>query len=1642
MGISNRAPFTLITKKLFIIVFSLLFVLTSCVPGGGKTSNKRKTSKNATSDTPTDTTTPPIFTTSNNYFQNGTTTSTSNFQLPNGFDNTFYFRGNQVNQYIQNKDNSPQCLMVVFPQATGNQVFVGALNPKYIYNFELKSREDYFLVDPSNQSLNQNFCQTPGILNYISNNYGTYTYTFDMDTVCPSCIISSLSSSPVKVFSTGGLEVSDITTSTLKLNLITGIDPGGNTGGQSCTTSSECTTQGFDCCSFNQCVKDKQLRSDANTATPEYTQALLDIQANPAYIYNYPQFFHLCASNVPVIPTPTPIQDPSEDARKRFEELQQLYECTTPIEGEMGICSITYENATSFGSNIFDSGKDDRNFNTTYTGSNPLPTHSIYKVVHAGETLFENKSIITGMTIGPSGNGTGNDNFDDTQIITLTHTKAASAPNDDLTIKYKIDASCEKISNSLAKCYKVYVQGDNLSKVTDHYPASNDFNLPQYADTNKTISVTVDDTTKLQGTHWNLIQTTPARVQFIGTGLQVYDTQVIKVSFFVDLTSNPNAAISKFSALEEIKTKCKCADTTCRLKPYTDDQNNILDYVCSYPSNDQTTVPVQQTVLLDSKSVPQRYFDIEGVYQKNIDYTTPAQEGTEFKYINSDLLRPNNVDNYIGFSEIYGTLSPLSTAAKPAKEVSVVKGKTYDIFVNTGSFSTCYYCGTDYYSNIAKMFPQAYQQKGGGYIPQLSSNNPFSTAYRQDDMLFGRACWIPATMIPWSHAAQSDRQTQRLERQAAQHFLFANGYQRDWYGFDYGSVIGSFDGVTWFSIGTQRRIQASSTKLFVAINAYFGDQTLQNSYEIVVSDTSSVPNAGSSVSNDFESDGAECQKNHVCSNDSDCVANLGWEYACESITSISTKWPRFDANALEIPGVEDLVNLRTQFKASTGGTKRCVYRGRGAICKPSYNVASTNSYAGNDKLGLHACTYNSYCQSFTEGIPQEKFNDRITRFGKSVKVQNSSSLVPWSDEDTFGKGTKVLGRPYDWNGSASVPIDATEGLSNNQVTAICIPGRSPTNDTFLGSNQNKPSNSFLGDKVAGIGMTPTSTASNYLSSCSVLDSNGNYFFKDSAFQSQLLSNSETLLRAANQALPTNALSVFETILGTDIVKDFDTQQIESPTIQENRCLRAPGSVCFSDIDCAPSNFIASKVSTINPDDSSANSFLNKYEIKFWQEGLICGQDKTPEDDGFELKNNRCCRENNNKVTIGTPTNTGGTYDFYNNEVAGSTQPVGDPKRYSRFSTVYDLINSASTSGDHPALEQAPDDACSGTCTSSTSLDKQFNTFSKLAQRTCCSGHWVREFDKDDNGGGHTWGPGKMQNIPKESFRCLNWELCPLADAATMCPTEFSCEHVEDANDGNCLAKSYTTTGAQPYFDWLGTLELTGVPSVKVKTRDFSDVRCVVDPSSQTAAGVDTMPNLIKTPASSTAEYENGSGLRYYSATDSNNFETSNIKKIFSEDEITCCLPAGTTVDPGTPASRCCTGFINGVNNKCQLPDYTNVSLFMNRNISSTAKDENDSLFNSETGYLNSSADVIRIACQKDICASGRIRAGTSLTSLKINGKVSSDTRVNRFIDGDNEANQVNGMNKLYDAGLRWNTHIYCVPEDSELSGVIDCSNSF
>jgi len=1648
--------------KIIQLIATVAFcaTLVSCVPESSNGSRK----KEAAPTTQGGTTTPesPTYANDLNFFQSAGVSSTSAFDTNLDFNDSIYLRGKQVDTYIKNgNQNTAQCLSFAFTDSTLKKILVIQAQPRNFFNYGTNQKEYYFLLSPSTESENRVNCQTTGLINNLSLNYPGYTIVYDFVKTCDTCNNSLLTSSDTKIFTPAGNTISEVSVSALFFRIFNSTGTGGSTtpGTQTCTENSQCTSLGYDCCVSNQCINNKTLKSGVDQSSAEFIQALSDINANPSMIYNYPQFYNLCSTLVTPTPTPPATTDPEEEARQRFIKLKELYDCTTPIEGEMSHCTLNFTDADP--GDYYTNG-DDRNFSTTHTTATsqlPLADHSIVSITHAGELIYggtnDNPAHVT---IGP-----GNDDMFNKNKITLNHVKADSADNNDLKITYKIDGSCEKVNSLMAKCYKVFTQGEGrklnvtgeYGKVTDHYPGSNKFELPLYANTGNTIKVEVDSTERLQGTHWNLVAASPPYIQFHGSDVQVFDNQKVKITYFVD-TATHNVLQQKQTAIESIATICKCPDLSCRIEPVETVINGtaqITDYQCSYKDT-TAPAPLQQTVYLNAKTVPVRYYDINGAPHAEAKIGVDEQEGLAFEYTKNNKLKPNNVSSYVGFNEIYGSLSIDVGSASAAKEVQVEINRTYDIYVTQGAFSSCELCGTDYYSNMAKIFPKNFLHGGAGFLPHASLADKTATQeYRGDDLIFGRACFLPATMIPWGHRADTMRIDQRRNRLATQHFLFANGYQRDWFGFDYGSVIGSFDGVTWFSIGTNRRIQAKGNKLFLAINAYFGDLTVDSNFTVMVSD-SSTSAVGSGATTDFASDGAQCQAYHECDTDNDCASRLGWDYVCAKVTSLQSPWPEYDSNGLEIPNSSILKNILQLNGSSAGQPNRCVYRGKGAPCNPSLTVAdASQSYNKTDETKLLGCSANNYCQPFIQTGNVSRFNDRIARYGKSVKAQNASIDVAESDLDTFGLGARFIGRPYDFIGKNEAPQQAISNLNTNQIDGICVPGRDPSNATLTAQNTRTPSSNHLADQVNGQGVTATgNTASaEYLSSCANFDDQGNYVHLNPALLATSLSDTTINIYAGAQSISTNSLDVFQTLSGSTLnfIKSFEDEFIDEMTLQKNRCLRAPGTSCHTNLDCAPSSYITDKVKNLDPNSfglgwGANGSGLNPYEVRFWQETLVCSQETLPTADDYDVKNNRCCRQMGNTITI--PTSilrttspdfkvdvSDGKPAFSADKVPGIDLDLNDPTRYSRVATIYhDLKKPGSTV---KLLEAADDNSCGAACKTKSDLNKQYETINLYAQRTCCTGNWVRNFHSTNQSGGHTWGPSKMQNVEKSNFRCMNWSPSPAGQS------DFTCASTADPYDVECNMRATPSTEGEKIFDWLGTMELLGVPQIAVKSVDFSETNCKVDPSNSSIApgAAITIPGLVSDGA--TAEYSDGSG-QYYSAIDSTNFN-SDMKMIFSEDELSCCLPLDTQMDAGADPNLCCSGHISPATNKCALPNYSNLSVYFNRYISSEGNGISPSLIDEKTGYIKSASIVQTLACQVNACESGVIGTGIALTDLKFKGHENDAKMITRFIDGDDLSNNFNGKADLFNDGMRWNTHVYCVPTDaaanSDVLNIIDCN---
>ena len=1656
----------------------------------------------------------PNFATPFNIFQNGNTSSSSTFTLPINYQSSFFIRGPEVDNYIRKENFSRvQCLIMRYPDSVANKILVLAANPQYFYDFSRNAKEYYYIVSPSDNDFNINFCKKSGILNYIDATYPNELIAYTLDSVCPGCVTTILKSdttreNKTKLFDTSGAIIKEINLDPLTLNIDYSLIGQVNTA-ISCTSSEACKAKGLDCCSGGICVNDGEVKNETDITSDEYQQSLLDIALDPLNIRKYPNLYHICATNDLLNPPETSEEEVNENlqALLRFRELEELYSCINPIKGEMSICTVSIDDISESVGPYFTKA-DDLNFNTIYSGTAAINRHSITEILHGGEVIYNGEGTrVDGVQIGPNFTYEGNDNFSDKTDVTITHTLSPSAIDKGLRIRYKIDGTCESINTSLAQCKKFYVQGQNLGEVDDHFPATNLFSLPFYADIDRTISVSVNGIKKTEGVNWKLTPGTPSKIEFISidtdqtqtTSTFVFDDEVVEINYFVN-TSLFNVLESKTAAFGRVNSLCGCApdEVECNLKPVykVEDFNltpEIIDYTCTYPEPDVPEPPLQQVVLLSSKSVPARYFDVSGTERVNINELTPIQEGTAFKYEDDlNYLKPNNVDKYVGFNEIYGSLSATPGSAKPPLQVNLKAGSTYDIFVDDGTFSTCFNCGTDYHSTILTLFPKNFQFNGGGYLPdRVETHRSESANHRSDDMLFGRACWLPVTMIPWTHSPKSDTQNQRVARLASQHFLFANGYQRDWFGFDYGSVIGSFDGVTWFSVGNQRRIKAKSNKLYLAINAYFGDLTQQSSFRIVVSDASKVPFSGSSVTNDFFSDGAQCREFHVCSNDQDCATQLGWDYKCETITGIKSPWPSFDINGSEVAGASPSQRLFTYFQANTAFNKRCVYRGKGAPCSLNlrYDTDDLDKiYNEAASIGMLACSMNNYCQPFIEGIPVKKFNNKIARWGKSVKNQNASSDVAESDLDIFGLGARTIGRSFKFNGDEQINDQAFPNLTINKVSNICIPGREADPalvGSFDSSNKVKPTSTYTGDKVSNLGHTMTNNGPHqeYLSSCPTLDTDSNYInFKTDYLDRNLSYSFDPKIglygvphSAGAQSVSTNSLSIIETITGRSFLKDFDNSQITSLSFEKNRCLRAPGASCFTNLDCAPNQFIAAQAAGMDPESENDTFLLNQHEIRFWQEELVCGhkEKKDITNEKYKLVNNFCCRETGKDLTIASleeerKSQFNFDFEFEPDLMPGIDIALNDRKRYSRMTPMYremrldrenyilKLLANEPAERNYPPLKYPYNNYCNEfSCMPVDDVKNSWKTLSGVANRTCCSGSWVRKFDSRNGGSNQAWLPSRFQDINKVSFRCLNWDTCTSCGGSGV---GFDCSHVDSPDDPNCKARNISAKEANKYFRFLEGLELTGIPQVSIFSElynpavDSVNVLCSVDPTIQSSSGENyPIPNTIKNldNPSDLSKYEfednskefDGKGYYRFSTLDSENFE-SNIKTIWARNEFRCCLPSGTTVDDTTQPEECCTGLI--ANSRCALPDYTNVSLYFNRFISSEAKELSDTEFNPYTGFIKNINVAQQLACSKQVCASGKIANGVALSNLPVHGFPKEQLRLRRFVDGDGPSNAGDGINKLYDAGLRWNNHIYCVPSSLNTSTqtgltVIDCT---
>lgn len=879
---------------------------------------------------------------------------------------------------------------------------------------------------------------------------------------------------------------------------------------------------------------------------------------------------------------------------------------------------------------------------------------------------------------------------------------------------------------------------------------------------------------------------------------------------------------------------------------------------CIVQSSGTDTTPLQSRVQMNSRSAPHRFFDTTGA-EKTLSGTV-VQEGSQFQYLDDAKLVPSQSN--FSMNAILGQMTVALDQALPAKTVNVQLDQVYLVSTVSGTYTPCPTCGKDSWLSSLSAYP--YTTDGTG-LQGLSLStardelSTYSSGGNYEDTIFGRACWLPPTMVPFSHSSKPTTQAQRLNRLQTQAALYANGYQRDWYGFNKGAVIGSFDGVTWFAVGRGRIVRSTSTKLYLAINAPFADLAVPSFHEINVQAYDGITKAPAvdydpsfhvtDISN--QNLGGTCQASHMCATDTDCVTKLGWEYMCADVKEVRTQWPQFDANAGEVantgtssptfdasgnvtvssaPSIDQIL-AKKGFPTST--TKRCIYRGAGAPC-----VVNTTNITDLNRKKTLTCAPNFFCANVSSsGL----FNGKVARYAAAVEE------IPVARNHLFGKDANVLGRPLSYVSGT----DTTALLSDIQNTirenvahnhslgqsqaGICRPGKAVpeiSNRTFLANplTQHQYADaSKRTDFISQIGGCSSTTYSAYQeASCPVIGTDGNYEMFATAIvaadhylraRTQNVCGLQSLF--SNVTLTTNADSMLAYSPFRSIeAKTLPNQTVIEKSLVRDACLRRAGQVCQTDLDCSPNKMHAEQT-----DVFSLSYFGNQAEKNYYSEYLVCGQTAPKPIYGdsaaykaYDLTKNRCCREVGNDLTTYTnyiPTaSTEGVYDSASQGLkmsldsgTGITLP-NDPKRYSRLATVENL----GTTATRPLLSSYQDrDNTTGVIQTDTFgtnalTPHQWKTLTEANSETCCGGGWIRKFAD----GTSDWKKTDRVSFDVTEFRCLNSRSVMLTrpgEAEADYPT-LNQQALVDVDEGYYCKDGTNTTGACAMYSFSDSLTVT------------------------------------------------------------------------------------------------------------------------------------------------------------------------------------------------------------------------------------------
>lgn len=816
---------------------------------------------------------------------------------------------------------------------------------------------------------------------------------------------------------------------------------------------------------------------------------------------------------------------------------------------------------------------------------------------------------------------------------------------------------------------------------------------------------------------------------------------------------------------------------------------------CYTPPGDSTPLPTQMTVSVDSRSAPHRFFDSSGVERDILNGERSSgtgdyvQEGQEFKYLDDAFIVPDQKP--FSMNAILGQMTVSLDKALPAKSVAVEVDQVYQINTTQGLYSPCPSCAKDSWISALRAHPTSTFGNGLQAVGHTVSRDQLSTnttGGNYEDTIFGRACWLPPTMIPYSQPTSmgsvAAQRRLRLETQAA---LFANGYQREWFGFNKGALIGSFDGVTWFAIGKGRIVKASSKKLYLAINAPFADLAQANMHVVNVvayNGTNSAPAVDYDPAfhrhDQKQNLAGSCQANHMCQTDTDCVTKLGWEYACADVLAAKTNWPTFDANGTELVGSESrtIDQILQQKKFPSGSTKRCVYRGAGAPCK-----VNSGTLADLNQKKLLTCAPNFFCANLNSaGL----FNSLISRY--AAPLEN----LPVSKNHFFGKDANILGRPLNYltGADATLPSNVASTIrasfAGDLSMGLCQPGKSlpqssnevTLSDPFTQHQFSDPSRRT--DFISQIGSCNSGlfTSRRYASCPVINEATGNFEMFEASFN---VSTHVTKSRAQNSCGLDSLSASASLSSGADTLltqspfkaiesKTLGTTTVSTKTFARDACLRRAGQVCHTDLDCGPSRLHAEQV-----DFFPLSYFGNEAEKKYYTETLICGQtDPVPQASAanykdYDMSKNRCCRAVGSDLSTFTsdiplgmdPTGATATdVSKYDPASAGlltslpmaSRSPGVAPnnsKRYSRFATVDDI-----GTAERPYLTayQSRDGVGNILNPSENVLTpKQWKTLKETNTESCCGGGWIRKFSDGTN----DWGRRNRLVFDVTNFACIN-----------------------------------------------------------------------------------------------------------------------------------------------------------------------------------------------------------------------------------------------------------------------------------------------